>query len=569
MPAPFVDFPGANDHAPMLFTEGGTVRLCWGSPALPGGFPFQWIESKDSGATWSEVRFPHFQNAPGPHSRQPINTGFRAPDGTLHIASDAEGATSVLWSSDDNGQTWHDPGSRSAGRHTTYCLLKDGGILGMGGKNSNIEGFMPAVVSHDGGKTWEKKKTIFPALGSNQRPSVLRLQSGRLFFAGDYQDIKGLQPTGVSQRGCYAALSDDDGQTWHLKKLQGTQPHEEPKNLKGADTLGYSAAAQAPNGMIHLIVTMTRPCLHFELNEAWILAPDAASPGDIELMTSAASQVTHKQEFTERFSDGKARLEWAGGVANDGRFLLHGRERWFYSNGKKQYEATYQLGHRVGREAHWSADGEMDWQWRHSKEGTSVWTQYWPNGRRKAESHWRGRFADGLATCWNVNGREVSRVQFKLGQAKLPPGKVAPSPRGWSKREPGGARQGADCYADREYHIASLPAELVGGDLIRTANNDDYSTRADYLTIELAGEASVYVCYYADASELPGWLKQAGWKRLAAQAFVDVADGRRPYNVLVRTAPKGPLVLGGNERDNTGAVNMYFVVVQPKAISGP
>ena len=66
MPAPFVDFPAANDHAPMLFTEGETVRLCWGSPWLPGAFPFQWIESKDSGATWSEAHFPRFQSAPGP-----------------------------------------------------------------------------------------------------------------------------------------------------------------------------------------------------------------------------------------------------------------------------------------------------------------------------------------------------------------------------------------------------------------------------------------------------------------------------------------------------------------------
>ena len=187
LPAPFVDSPGANDHAPMLFTEGGTVRLFWGNPALAGGFPFQWIESRDSGATWSEVRYPHFQNAPGPHSRQPINTGFRRPDGTLYVFSDAEGATSVLWARATRRTNLARPRRSQAGRHTTYCLLKDGGILGMGGKNSNIEGFMPAVVSHDGGKTWEKQKTVFPALGSNQRPSLLRLQSGRLFFAGDFQ----------------------------------------------------------------------------------------------------------------------------------------------------------------------------------------------------------------------------------------------------------------------------------------------------------------------------------------------------------------------------------------------
>jgi formylglycine-generating enzyme required for sulfatase activity len=417
MPAPFVDFPGANDHAPMLFTEGGTVRLCWGSPALPGGYPFQWIESRDNGATWSDVHFPHFQTVPGPHSRQPINTGFRAPNGTLHVASDADGATSVLWASDDNGQTWRDPGGRSAGRHTTYCLLKDGGILGMGGKNSNIEGFMPAVISHDGGKTWEKKKTGFPALANNQRPSVLRLQSGRLFFAGDFQNLKGEQPAGVTQHGSYVALSDDEGQTWRIKKMIGTQKHEDPANLKGADTLGYSAAAQAPNGMIHLITTMNQPCLHFELNEAWILAPETADPGDPVLMRSSATKVAGAKENKEKQPSGQ--ILFTGGLADDGRFLRHGKEVWFYDNGKKQYEAIYQLGRKVGIETLWRADGTVEWQWEHQKSGVSVWTQFWPNGGKKAESHWQGRVAEGLAICWDQNGKEVSHAAFAAGQAKI------------------------------------------------------------------------------------------------------------------------------------------------------
>ena len=33
MPVPFVDFPGVNDHATMLFTDGDTVRLCWATPS--------------------------------------------------------------------------------------------------------------------------------------------------------------------------------------------------------------------------------------------------------------------------------------------------------------------------------------------------------------------------------------------------------------------------------------------------------------------------------------------------------------------------------------------------------
>jgi hypothetical protein len=418
MPSPFVDFPGANDHAPLLLTEGDTTRLFWGCPRMPGAFPFQWIESRDSGATWSEAHFPRFQSAPGPHSRQPINSGFRGPNGTLHVASDGDGSTSVLWEGEDDGRSWRDPGGRSAGRHTTDCLLKDGAILGMGGKNSDIEGFMPAVVSRDGGKTWERSKTVFPALATNQRPSLLRLQSGRLFFAGDFQDIRGRQPAGITQRGSYVALSEDDGKTWHIKKLIGTQPHENPKNLGGADTLGYSAAAQAPNGMIHLITTMNQPCLHFELNEAWILASDAPDQGDAALMRSAATRVASAREYREDYPDGKPRLVWAGGVADDGRFLLHGKETWLFPGGQKQYEATYRLGRKTGVETLWRADGAVAWQWRHQDDGASVWTQYWPNGRKKAESRWRGKIADGPAIRWDSSGKEVGRVRFANGQAQ-------------------------------------------------------------------------------------------------------------------------------------------------------
>lgn len=556
MPAPFVHFPGVNDHAPMLFTDGDIVRLCWGNPLLPGAFPFQWIESKDSGATWSEVFFPRFRNEPGPHSRQPINSGFRGPDGTLYVASDGAGGTSVLWTSADDGRTWQDPGSRSAGRHTTYCLLKDGGILGMGGKNTHIDGFMPAVVSHDGGRTWETGKTVFPALGGNQRPSVLRLQSGRLFFAGDFQNLQGEHPQGVTDRGSYVALSEDDGRTWHIRPLVGTQPHEVKGALKGADTLGYSAAAQAPNGMIHLITTMNHPCLHFELNEAWILSPETGDLGNTVLMQSAATKVAARAVERETYPNGNCRLEWSGGVADDGRYLKDGEETWFYPDGKKQYQATYQLGRKTAEETHWRTDGTVEWQWQHRQDGVSVWTQFRPDGRRMAESHWRGRFADGPAVLWDAEGQELSRIGFSGGKA-------VSLAQGRSRREPGGAREGARCYLDRDFRIVSLPPELVGGDLVRTANEEDGSTERNHIAIELSAPATVYVCYWAEAHDLPEWLKEPGWRRMQEKARVEILGDRKAYNVFARTAPEGRLDLGGNERGRTGAASMYFAVIGP------
>jgi hypothetical protein len=274
-PSPFVDFATVNDHAPLLWTDhdAGVMHLFWGSPRLIGGYPFQWTTSRDSGATWSPVRFPRFDGPIGAHSRQPINTALRDADGTFHLSSDGNGGRSLLWSTTDF-TTWRDSGGRTAGRHTTFALLADGRtILGLGGKNTDIDGYMPQSISSDGGRTYAVSPTPFPAQGTNQRPSLLRLRSGRLVFAADYQHFRGNKPAGVTRSGSYVAFSDDEGATWTFRTLPGAQPHENPQRHGGASTLGYSAMRQAPNGVIHLICTMTRPCLHFELNEAWLDDP--------------------------------------------------------------------------------------------------------------------------------------------------------------------------------------------------------------------------------------------------------------------------------------------------------
>jgi hypothetical protein len=118
----------------------------------------------------------------------------------------------VLWATRNDGVTWFDTGGRTLGRHATYALGTDGGtMLGFGGKNSQIDGFMPLSTSTDGGRTWTNTKTPFPEVGGNQRPSVIRLRSGRLLFASDYRHTQKPQPEGVSARGAFVAWSDDDG----------------------------------------------------------------------------------------------------------------------------------------------------------------------------------------------------------------------------------------------------------------------------------------------------------------------------------------------------------------------
>ncbi len=420
MPELFLDFPDANDHAPMLWRENDTLRYFWGNNKLDAGFPFNWIESTDNGQTWSTVYFPIFETLVGGHSAQPITSAFRDKKGRLYVASDGVGPESVLWVSKNNRKTWNDSGGRSGGRHTSFVLLKDRRILGMGGKSSDIHGYMPKSISNDGGKTWKISKTPFCALGSNQRPTIIRLQSGRLFFAGDFQHRSGKQPAGIKQHGAYVALSEDEGETWLIKKLPGAQEHEDPErrqDLKGA-TLGYSVARQAPNGIIHLITSMNEPCLHFEMNEAWILTATDEKIEEDALMKPQVESIDQVKEYKEYFPGGKIKAVWHAGIADNGQYLLHGPEVWYYENGKKQWQVEYNMGKKVGDEVFWSEDGKKLWSWQHNRDGSSVWTNWWHNGKKRTESVWKNKKCEGEATMWDKTGRIVKKVNFKNGAEK-------------------------------------------------------------------------------------------------------------------------------------------------------
>lgn len=397
-PEVLIDIPGVCDSAPLLFRDDKRLYLFWGSIMLDSAYPFQWIYSEDNGQTWSGVKYPVFENKAGAHSKQPINSAFRVDDNTICLSCDGWDQDSLLWVSEDNMITWKDPLGRTFGRHTTFALLKNGGILGMGGKNTNIDGYMPRSISKDLGKTWEKSKTPFPALKTNQRPSLLRLKSGRLFFAGDFQDKKGNQPSGISQKGSYAALSSDEGETWMIRKLKGTMKHENPDYMAGSDTLGYSVASQSDDGNIHLISTMNEQCLHFELNESWILCNDP----DEQAVTD--DQVISESVFDEYYDNGVKKCSYSGVYLKHGRFLLNGKEVFYHPDGKPQKITWFEFGKKTGKEEYFNETGIKSWQWEHRKDGKKIWTQYHINGSIKSISEWSGNKADGRSVIFNKDG---------------------------------------------------------------------------------------------------------------------------------------------------------------------
>ncbi len=362
MPDPWPDFADAADAAPVFWNDHGRLWFFFGSPRLLGGPPFQFLTSRDHGATWSAVEFPNLQGPIGKFTPQPINSVARARDSVIYLPVDGAGSTSVVFASSDEGKTWRDTGGRTAGRHTTLVIGKDGVLIGFGGKNSNIDGFMPKAISRDGGKTWEKSKTPFRPLGSGQRPSVIRLASGRLFFVADFFDKKKL---GAKGAGAFVALSDDDGETWTTRQLP---------NLT---TVGYTTATQAPNGVIHIVTSKSDPAVEIELNEAWVREGGAESPAPL------GSRPVHR--FVERYPSGQVKATW--GMANG---LLEGEQAFYYPDGRKEWEATFDGGRKTGLEIWWSPEGRKQWEKRYTGD-TWTWAIFDAAGRAMAESRWRGK----------------------------------------------------------------------------------------------------------------------------------------------------------------------------------
>ncbi|HEY3840808.1 MAG TPA: SUMF1/EgtB/PvdO family nonheme iron enzyme [Bryobacteraceae bacterium] len=356
MPEPWPDFADSADAAPVFWNEHGKLWFFWGSPRLLGAMPFQYMTSNDNGATWSAVRYPHFSGPVGYYTPQPINSIVRAADGTIYLPVDAKGGTSVLFATSDGGKTWRDTGGRTGGRHTTLEIARDGALVGWGGKNTNLEGWMPKATSRDGGKTYELSKTPFKPLGSGQRPSVIRLKSGRLFFVADWSLRKTKEPR---REGAFVAVSDDDGVTW-------TQ-----RDLPGITTVGYTTATQAPNGIIHVVTSKNKPDYDIELNEAWVME------GGPE--TSVEAAVTGVKSSREK------QATWSGGYTSDHRYLLDGPQVFYFANGKKQWEANFKAGRHVGMETLWDENGRQIWQKTYSSDG--AWT--WRFG--SAMSTWKGK----------------------------------------------------------------------------------------------------------------------------------------------------------------------------------
>jgi len=125
------------------------------------------------------------------------------------------------------------------------------------------------------------------------------------------------------------------------------------------------------------VTSKNKPDYDIELNEAWVMKGGPQTP--------PVTSVTDVKSYREAYPDGKPKAEWRAGYGPDHQYLLEGLQTFYYENGKKQWEAHFSAGHRVGTETWWDRNGQKMWEKSYAANG--AWT--WHYG--SAESRWQGK----------------------------------------------------------------------------------------------------------------------------------------------------------------------------------
>jgi hypothetical protein len=203
----------------------------------------------------------------------------------------------------------------------------------------------------------------------------------------------------------------------------------------------------------------------------------------------------------------------------------------------------------------------------------------------QAPTEWSGAIALAAGTKYDVrldyyeNGGGAvcqllwstpTRVKGIIPQAQLyPPSATAPvvaiesvsTGKAYVLRT---AQVNARMYIDRSIKITGLPSALVGGVLIRTANDDRYVSVANHLTFSVTRASTITIAYDKRATSLPTWLNDGSWTETGK---ILSAGGSRIYRLYSKSVSAGNVTLGGNQQGiSVGAISNYVVIVQPVAM---
>ena len=285
----FWDTPDRNDHTPALWFDGQTTLFQFvgvSSAATWGNLAISLRTSRNNGVTWSKARLIAPEHGP---RHMPEESVFRMKDGTIVLATDAIDSDfrgTNVWLSEDEGETWKDPGGTIPGIHAAVTEISGGRLLAFS-REHTVDGMMPRCISIDRGRSWELTASPFPPIFGGQRMVLLRLREGPLFFASFAEELEIVDSSGRKRKasGLFGAISRDDGETWPIRRLITDDGPGRPFNggawtgrfilsHSTAEPRGYLSVCQSTDGVIHLISS----ALHYAFNLAWLETPPPPVP---------------------------------------------------------------------------------------------------------------------------------------------------------------------------------------------------------------------------------------------------------------------------------------------------
>tara|TARA_Y100000310_G_scaffold278738_1_gene297417 strand:+ start:89 stop:748 length:660 start_codon:yes stop_codon:yes gene_type:complete len=89
----------------------------------------------------------------------------------------------------------------------------------------------------------------------------------------------------------------------------------------------------------------------------------------------------------------------------------------WYSNGQKEMETHFKNGKPDGLTTNWYSNGQKLFE-THFKNGErdGLETEWGENGQKMMESNWKNGKEDGLWTFWGENGKKMVEIQYKDGE---------------------------------------------------------------------------------------------------------------------------------------------------------
>jgi predicted neuraminidase len=189
------------------------------------------------------------------------------PSGRMLVPMYSDGYSfGIMAISDDGGVTWKgsEPIVGLGGIQPSVVQRKDGTLVAYLRDNGPAPKRALMSVSSDDGESWtEARDTDIPNPGSSVE--VVRLRNGHWIMV--HNDL---------ERGRYslvAALSEDEGRTWPLRRhLEGRPDADNPNQYH------YPSVIQARDGAIHVTYSSFTPegksIKHARFNEDWVRAGD-------------------------------------------------------------------------------------------------------------------------------------------------------------------------------------------------------------------------------------------------------------------------------------------------------